>query len=78
MHSQISQHTVCPQAATPPLSHIYSIKSMCKYSAYVIVCVSVCVYAWVCANVCVTSQSPLFHKVFFLSVYCLRQLLDVE
>jgi hypothetical protein len=30
------------------------------YSAYVIVCV----YACVGANVCVASQSPLFHKVF--------------
>ena len=65
IHSQISQHTVCPQAPTPPLPHIYSTKSMCTcvYSAYVIVCV----YACVCAYVCVAPQSPLFHKVFFFT-----------
>ena len=53
--------TVCPQAPTPPLPHIYSTKSMCTsvYSVYAIVCVCVCGY------VCVAPQSLLFHKVFF-------------
>jgi hypothetical protein len=43
---------------------------VCVYSVYIIVCVCIvrilsCVCACVCDYVCVASQSPLFHKVFF-------------
>ena len=53
----MSQHTVYPQAPTPPLPLIYSTKSMCTCvcSVYVIMCL--CLY--------VASQSPLFHEVYF-------------
>ena len=56
--------------ALRPIHH-YHISTMqnplytCVYSAYVIMCL----YECVCAYVCVSSQSPLFHKVYFYLLF---------
>ena len=64
-----SQHIKCvPSGHYSTTTYcIYNTIYMCPcvYSAYVIVCL----YACVCAYVCVASQSPLFHKLYFLSIF---------
>ena len=44
IHSQISQHTVCPQAPTPPPPHIYKITKPMRKCVYRICIEALCVH----------------------------------
>ena len=77
---QLTTHLVC--ALRPPLHyHISTTQNPCVRVC--MVRMLLCVDACVCAYVCVASQSPLFHKVyfylfFFNQILLLHQLPDVE
>ena len=68
IHSQISQHTVCPQALTPPIPHIYNRKSMC-------VCMHVSVPMFVLLHSPSCSIRSIFTCFLSASVKCISYLM---